>query len=195
MRKASVWCAAALAALSVAALSGCDQRLASQPARDHRSVDGAPATGLANAGETSDPSARAGRAAAPAAEPVRLIQGRPMWSDNRRHTAAENAQYQFEHHGAELGARDLDDFLVKAHRFVNEPPRGVLSLTRANGDRLLYDPKTGLFGVVRSDGAPRTVSKPADGRAFWDQQVQENARGDAGTARSSASRSSSGDRS
>jgi len=32
-----------------------------------------------------------------------------------------------------LTARDLDDFLVKAHRFVNAPPEGALTLTRANG--------------------------------------------------------------
>jgi pyocin large subunit-like protein len=199
MRVRSVWCAAAVVVLSFAALAGCDQRLASQPSRDHRSVDGAPAAGLASTGDGAGAASSAtdralAAASSAAAKPVRLIEGRPMWADNRRHTAEENAQYQFERHGTELGARDLDDFLVKAHHFVNDPPPGVLTLTRANGDKLMFDPKSGLFGVARSDGAPRTVTKPEDGRAFWDKQVAENKTGGTGTRRTAA-RSSGDDRS
>ncbi len=66
-----------------------------------------------------------------------------------------------------MGARDVDDFVAKVHRFVNTPPDGALTLTRANGDKLMFDGKSGLFGVVRSDGAPRTVFKPNDGEAYW----------------------------
>jgi pyocin large subunit-like protein len=172
-----------VAALAFGSLSACDQKLASQPARDHRSVDGSSTPAFTATGETAAPAAGRTEASAPAAAtPVRTIQGKPMWADNRRHSADENAQYQFEHHGTELGARDLDDFLVKAHRFVNTPPEGALTLTRANGDKLLFDPKSGLFGVVRSDGAPRTVTKPGEGRAFWDKQVEENKTGGTRTA-------------
>jgi cysteine desulfuration protein SufE len=45
---------------------------------------------------------------------------------------------------------------------INLGPQ-VQTLTRANGDTLMFDGKSGLFGVVRSDGAPRTVFKPAYG--------------------------------
>jgi pyocin large subunit-like protein len=185
MRVRTVCCAAAVAALAFVSLSACDQKLASQPARDHRSVDGSSTPAFATSGDTTAPTTTAGRAEASApgvGAPVRTIQGKPMWADNRRHSADENAQYQFEHHGTELGARDLNDFLVKAHRFVNAPPAGALTLTRANGDKLLFDPGSGLFGVVRSDGAPRTVTKPGEGKAFWDKQVEENRTGGTRTA-------------
>ena len=43
---------------------------------------------------------------------MRLVEGKPAWADNRRYSADDNAQYQFEHHGAEpSGATTLDDFL------------------------------------------------------------------------------------
>ena len=170
----SIWNAAAVAALGLAALSACDQRLAAQPAREHEAF----ATLEAVSGSGVDPlAAQDSRAAAATAgqtsAQVRQVAGRPMWSDNRRYSAEENARYQFDRHAAELGARDFDDFLVRAHAFVNTPPEGTLSLTRANGDKLLFDPKSQLFGVVRSDGAPRTVFKPETGKAYWDEQVAE----------------------
>lgn len=174
-----MWCVAAAAVLALGVAGGCEQRLAMQPARDHQATD------LASAPQafTAEPTERADGARAPrdraerverGSAPVRLVSGRPMWADNRSHTAQENAQYQFEQHGSELGARDLDDFVGKAHRFANSPPSGALSLTRANGDRLMFDPKSQLFAVVRSDGAPRTVFKPETGKAYWDEQVASN---------------------
>lgn len=161
--------------LGLAALAGCDDRLAMQPARDHRSVELASDSGLSAPAERADRARRApgeGEAGAQrVSAPVARVAGKPMWADNRNYSAQENAQYQFERHGAELGARDIDDFVAKAHRFVNAPPAGVKTLTRANGDTLIYDPGSKLFGVVRSDGAPRTVFKPETGQAYWDEQV------------------------
>ena len=54
--------------------------------------------------------------------PAPLFHGKPMWSDSRKYSAEENARYQFDHHAAELGAKDLDDFIAKAHGFTNSPP-------------------------------------------------------------------------
>ena len=105
-------------------------------------------------------------------EPVRLINGKPMWAANKRHSAEDNAEYQFNRDGADFGAKDLDDFVAKAHAFVEAPPAGVQTLTRANGDRLLYDPKANVFAVVSREGAPRTMFKPRDGAAYWDEQKQ-----------------------
>ena len=120
-------------------------------------------------------------------EAAPLFKGRPMWADNRRNSAEENAQYQFEHHGEELGAKSLDAFLTKAHAFVGDPPKSTLTKTRANGDTLMFDPDSGLFAVARKDGAPRTVFKPNDGMAYW--RAQET--GDAETSRSGSARTGS----
>lgn len=99
-----------------------------------------------------------------------MFHGHPMWSDNRQHTAQENAQYHFEHDGPDFGARSLDQYLTKAHAFVEHPPAGVQSLTRRNGDKLLYDVRSNTFAVERRDGAPRTMFKPRGGASYWREQ-------------------------
>lgn len=102
--------------------------------------------------------------------PVKLVDGKPMWSASRRGTAEENARRAFERNGEAFGAKDLDDFVKKAHAFVNDPPAGSQRLTRQNGDVLLYDPKGNVFAVATKDGAPRTMFKPDEGAAYWDEQ-------------------------
>ena len=109
--------------------------------------------------------------------PVPMFHGEPMWSENRAHSAKENAEYHFERAGADLGSKTLDDFLTKVHRFGDHPPPGTLKLTRPNGDKLFYDPKANLFAVFTSQGAPRTVFKPNDGMAYWAEQKQRMADG------------------
>ena len=113
--------------------------------------------------------------------PVPMFHGEPMWSENRSHTAQENAEYHFERAGADLGSKTLDDFLTKVHRFGDEPPAGTLKLVRANGDKLLFDPKSDVFAVFTREGAPRTVFKPTDGMSYWNEQkAREEARADGG---------------
>ncbi|WP_309645260.1 hypothetical protein [Phenylobacterium sp.] len=103
-------------------------------------------------------------------EPVRRIDGKPIWSASRKGTAEENAQRSFERNGEAFGASNLDDFVRKAHAFVEDPPAGTQRLTRSNGDTLLYDPKSNVFAVVTDNGAPRTMFKPDEGGAYWDEQ-------------------------
>jgi pyocin large subunit-like protein len=118
------------------------------------------------------------RASAERAETVTpQFDGRPMWADNRRHTAEENVQYQFEHHGKELGATTVEAFLTKTHAFVSDPPKTALTTTRGNGDTLMFDPASGLFAVARKDGAPRTIFKPDDGMAYWRAQQAQASSG------------------
>jgi hypothetical protein len=109
--------------------------------------------------------------------PVPMFHGEPVWSENRYHSAQENAEYHFRRDGQSLGARTLDDFLTKVHHFGDHPPPGTLTLTRANGDKLLYDPKANLFGVFTREGAPRTIMKPRDGMAYWTEQKAREAEG------------------
>lgn len=169
-------------------LTACDGGpVASRPARDHStelaSIDAAPRE-EGRAERASFTTERAPRREEPSARgPVQRVAGKPMWADNRRYSADENARYQFEQHGDELNAASLGDFVAKAHRFVNTPPDGAMTLTRSNGDRLLYDPKSQLFGVVRDDGAPRTVFKPDDGEAYWAAQVEREGRSSQASSR------------
>ena len=107
---------------------------------------------------------------------VKLVEGKPVWSPSRRFSAAENAQRAFERTGEAFGARSIDQFIKKAHAFVDHPPAGTQTLTRANGDTLFYDPKGNVFAVASKAGAPRTMFKPDDGAAYWEKQKDRESR-------------------
>jgi pyocin large subunit-like protein len=182
---------AALLTGVAAGLSACDGGAASTAARDHSTSTGAETTVAAAGGDraalTDEDRADAGSDARadPRTQPVALVDGTPMWAANRQHTAEENADYQFHRDGADFGARDEAAYVRLAHDFTAAPPKDVLTLTRPNGDKLLYDPKRNIFAVVTKDGAPRAMFKPTAGKAYWDQQV---ARQSDQTDRSSSSR-------
>ena len=98
------------------------------------------------------------------------FEGRPLWSSNRKYSAAQNAAYHYRRNGKDFGADSQRDYVAKAHAFIQDPPRGVLTLTRRNGDRLLYHPASNTFAVASKAGAPRTMFKPEDGMAYWERQ-------------------------
>jgi pyocin large subunit-like protein len=206
-----VWAYAPLAASAAVAcvlsLAACDGAPSANPARAHageqsdrRLADSAPAgdetrgpARYANAVyTTTSPTARRDSGV----RDTPLFHGKPLWAANKNHSAQENADYHFKRDGDAVGATSEDDFLTKVHAFVDNPPKGVETLTRSNGDKLMYDAKANLFAVVDRDGAPRTLFKPRDGTAYWAQQkdsvAQSNQASDdnRSTSRSKSSRRS-----
>jgi hypothetical protein len=158
MRTASAALALAQVATAMSLLlTGCDRGDAGTPARDH---------GAAASSET--------RTAHP---PAPLLDGKPIWADNREHTAMENLDFQFDHWGAALGARDRQDYARKARAFIDHPPHVVERVSRPNGDVLVYDKAANLFAIVRRDGAPRLFRKPPGGLADWERAKSEAASG------------------
>lgn len=109
-------------------------------------------------------------------EAVPQVDGKPMWSSSRKGTAQENAAKSFERNGEDFGAGDLDAFVKKAHAFVDHPPAGTQTLKRSNGDTLFYDAKGNVFAVANREGAPRTMFKPDEGQAYWDEQKASEAK-------------------
>jgi pyocin large subunit-like protein len=103
-------------------------------------------------------------------DPVKLMDGKPIWAASRRASAEDSAQRSFERNGEAFGATTLEQFVRRAHAFVEHPPAGVQTLKRANGDTLFYDPKGNVFAVADKTGAPRTMFKPDEGAAYWEQQ-------------------------
>lgn len=150
----------------------------------YASRDGA--SGRSEGGSGDGYGERRARAATP------MYKGEPLWSDNRKYTAQENATYHCGKSGPDIGASGYDDCLVKVHAFIDHPPSDVQTLTRANGDKLMYDPQANLFVVARKDGAPRTFFKPRTGAGYWDEQKQREADG-GGYGRRSASRGGGSD--
>jgi pyocin large subunit-like protein len=104
------------------------------------------------------------------------VDGQAMWAPSKRYSAAEGAQYTFERNGEAFGAGSVDEFVRKAHDFVADPPAGVETLKRPNGDTLYYDRKANIFAVANKDGLPKTMFKPDDGAAYWQEQKDRDAK-------------------
>jgi pyocin large subunit-like protein len=174
-------------ALPALLLAGCDggaSAVKAPKSGEVASVEGGNSGGGAPAaGEVAEASAAARQAADPRDAPVRLIAGRPMWAANRTRGAEENAQRGFERFGEAFGARDVDDYVRKTHAFVAKPPAGAQTLTRSNGDTLIYDPAGNVFAVVTRAGAPRTMFKPDDGADYWRRQKEGQGRRTASSER------------
>ncbi len=170
--------ATCMAALALVACNGKPSAVASQNAS-------APAAyGGSSSGSASDTKGSYGGSYAstdPRDAPVPQVDGKPMWAANRKHSAEENAQYQFAKNGGDFGATNETDYVKKTHSFVERPPHGADTIERSNGDKLIYDPSGNVFAVVSRDGAPRTMFKPRDGASYWAQQKdRESSRGKSG---------------
>jgi len=156
------------ASAAIFGLAACDGGASAVASRDHSATTDVTMASLPAQASTS------GRDEAPAVDPrtqpVRLVEGKPVWAPNRQLTADEAAAANFERNGADFEARSVDDWVTKVHDFVDKPPRGAAKITRANGDVLIYDAKTNVFAVATKDGAPRTMFKPREGAAYWDKQ-------------------------
>lgn len=175
-----VWCCAGAALVLLAA---CERPSA---VADKASEPLAPVSSASDSGRDASTNVRADRRD----EAVPQVDGKPMWSSSRQGTAQENAAKSFERNGEDFGARDLDAFVKKAHAFVDHPPAGTQTLKRSNGDTLFYDPKGNVFAVANREGAPRTMFKPDEGAAYWDEQKAREARRE--TARSERRNSDDG---
>jgi pyocin large subunit-like protein len=178
----------ALGISAAALLAGCDngpsavRGQAADAARTAPAADGGSRSGYARRDGGGDRSVDAG--VDHRKDEVRLVEGKPMWSASRRYSAEANAQRAYERNGQAFGARSEDEFIRQAHDFVDHPPAGTQTLTRANGDTLFYDPKGNVFAVAGKDGAPRTMFKPDDGAAYWRKQKdRESQRQSAGRSR------------
>jgi pyocin large subunit-like protein len=187
---------AVIAAAGLVALGACSREADRASRADAGSA--ASQTTLASArGDGAAPSARSDDAGRPArvndAEVRKSDDGKPMWASNRTRGGEENAQKQFERNGADFSAASVQDYVRKAHAFVDSPPKTVLTVSRRNGDVLLYDPKANVFAVADREGAPRTMFKPqGDGMAYWLKQKQSVS--DYGRRRSSSRYASRDDR-
>ncbi len=173
--------AAATAVLATAALlavAGCSREAdkASRSLADDSTVAAAPQSGVERVSRRYDEDrpAAAGRAyrydsgAASSSDP-----GSYGWASSRRGSPDENARRQFDRNGSDFSAASVQDYAAKAQAFAASPPKGALTTVRSNGDKLYYDPRSNTFLVTDRKGAPRTMFKPRQGRAYWTQQQQE----------------------
>ena len=159
-----------VAALAVGALlAGCDNG-PSAVARQERKAASEGAEAPRSFASVAPPNEREGgdtvdhRAEAP------LKVGKAGWAATKRYSAEESARRAFERNGEDFGAASVEDFVRKAHAFVSDPPAGVQTIERPNGDTLYYDAKANVFAVASKNGLPKTMFKPGDGAQYWTEQ-------------------------
>lgn len=88
----------------------------------------------------------------------------------RRETADAKVQRLFERNGAAFGAGSVEAYMQKVRAFTTRPPADAETVSRPNGDTLIYQASTNTFAVVARDGTPRTMFKPDDGARYWMEQ-------------------------
>ena len=91
------------------------------------------------------------------------------WSATKNMSAGENAAEHAAKHAGDFGLSE-SEYIQAAQKFVQNPPQGVLTKIRPNGDTLLYSPTTNTFAVRAASGAPRTMFRPTDGINYWNKQ-------------------------
>jgi hypothetical protein len=111
-------------------------------------------------------------AAGPETDSTRVVREGPQpgLTANRRETVDAKTARLFERNGADFGAATAEDYLAKVRAFTTRPPAGTDRVERPNGDVLLYQASTNTFAVVSRDGIAKTMFKPRDGAAYWDEQ-------------------------
>jgi pyocin large subunit-like protein len=154
-------------------LAGCDN---GPSAVAQKQAAGTQMAANAPRGELPDTAGSSAAAEDHRQDPVPEVDGKPMWSASRKFSAQQNAQRAFDRNGQAFGADNIDEFVQKAHGFVSQPPKGTLTMTRNNGDKLFYDPKGNVFAVASRAGAPRTMFKPDEGMAYWEEQKAREAK-------------------
>ena len=69
----------------------------------------------------------------------------------------------FRKHGKRLPGKpaSTEAYAQQAQRFMNKPPKGTLTGRRPDGDIVRYNPKTGVYGTITSNGRIKTYMKLA----------------------------------
>lgn len=168
---------AAFGLVCASALTACDNGPSAVRSRDRNVAEGSRGDSPAPAGRDGGyQRTDRGERARPASRPREVVEaadalgGGLKWAASAKHSADDNAHFQFDKRASDFGISNFKAYVSKADDFVAHPPEGVLKAERANGDTLMYDPKANIFAVADKAGAPRILFKPADGMAYWDDQ-------------------------
>lgn len=91
------------------------------------------------------------------------ISNQNIWSTQKPiRNASEHAKKHRREFTGEKAGRSDTAYVVEANKFVKNPPKGTLIMSRSNGDKVMYHPKTNTFAATDPVGTPRTMFKPKD---------------------------------
>ncbi len=132
----------------------------------------APAAGQAESVAPAAPSApiATNRSSPPAAKsppsppPAAAPPPRQTWGN------LSSLEDHFQRHGADVAAKNADDYARKAWEFRQRARKGeLLAKVDDDGVQRVFDPKSGLFAAYNRDGTTKTFFKP-DSRGYFERQ-------------------------
>jgi RHS repeat-associated protein len=84
-----------------------------------------------------------------------------FWTLGKYGNRAKNAKKHFIDHGADFpDVHNATQYVKKAEDFFNNPGRGTSVKFQPNGDIILWNKKSNIYGAYAPDGTPRTLYKP-----------------------------------
>ena len=91
-----------------------------------------------------------------------------LWSLGSVGNAAKNALGHWQKHRSDFPQlTNAVQYMRFAKTFLHSPPAGTFTKIRANGDILRYNQQTNIYGVMTSNGTPKTLFKPKEGTKYW----------------------------
>ncbi len=97
-----------------------------------------------------------------------------VWTKGPKFNGVENAFSHWKKHGKTFPElNNAKEYVEKAKSFFTNPPSGTISKMRPNGEQLLYNPKTNIFGVKTKNGLPKTMFRPKSGQGYWDRLIKK----------------------
>jgi len=85
----------------------------------------------------------------------------PIWTATKERTYVQNAFDHWSRHGKEFpGIQNAKQNVEHAWKFRDRID--ISTVTRGNGERLLYDVPTNTFGIFTRSGTPKTFFKPRE---------------------------------
>lgn len=82
-----------------------------------------------------------------------------------------NLERHWDKHQAEFPEfHSEQEYAIAALYFFEHPPKGTLTKTNSDGDKLFYHQNSNTFGVMTSDGTAKTMFRPSAGINYWKRQ-------------------------
>ena len=91
-----------------------------------------------------------------------------IWTSTKKRTSVQNAFRHWRDHGSDFPEILNSKQYVEQSRNFFTSRDTLLTKVRSNGEIIVYDAQTNVFGVFTNEGVPKTMFKPTDGILYYE---------------------------
>jgi pyocin large subunit-like protein len=96
------------------------------------------------------------------------IKAKQIWTSTKKRTSVQNAFKHWKDHGNEFPEiLNSKQYVEQSHNFFVSRDR-LLTKIRPNGEIIVYDAQSNVFGAFTNEGIPKTMFKPSNGILYWE---------------------------